>query len=154
MFGKKYKITAKTKRELEKELKLLETTGRQDIASKLDLLRQQPINEEDNPFSELLDDKSYLEKRIAEIKEILHNCEIVDSKAKHKMVEVGSKVKVGFESFEDEYTIVSSIEADPLNKKISDESPVGKALLNARVGNTITVKIGPVSKQYRILKIS
>ncbi len=154
MFGKKYKVTAKTKKELEKELKLLETKGRQDIASKLDFLRQQPVNEEDNPFSELLDDKNYLEKRISEIKEILHNSVVVDSKAKHKKVEVGSKVKVGFETFEDEYTIVSSIEADPLNKKISDESPVGKALLNARVGDSVDVKIGSVAKTYRILKIS
>lgn len=154
MFGKKYKITAKTKRDLEKELKLLETKGRQDIASKLDLLRQQPINEEDNPFSELLDDKSFLEKRISEIKEILNNSQIIDTKAKHKVVEVGSKVKVGFESFEEEYMIVSSIEADPLNKRVSDESPVGKALLNSRVGDTVEVKIGPVNKKYRILKIT
>ena len=154
MFGKKYKITAKTQKKLEKELKELETKGRQDIAEKLDLLRQQPTNEEDNPFSDLLEDKNYLEKRISEIKEILNNCSIINEKAKHKIVEIGSKVKVGFGSFEEEYMIVSSIEADPLNKKISDESPVGKALLNAREGDSIDVKIGPVNKTYRILKIN
>jgi transcription elongation factor GreA len=154
MFGKKYQITAKTKKNLEKELKELETKGRQDIAEKLDWLRQQPTNEEDNPFTDLLEDKSYLEKRISEIKEILSNCSVIKGNVKHKVVEIGSTVKVGFEGFEDEYLIVSSIEADPLKKRISDESPVGKSLMGAKVGDTVDVKIGAINKKFRILKVN
>lgn len=151
-FGKRYKLTAKKQIELEKELQKLETKGRQDIAEKLDWLRQQPTTEEDNPFSDLLEDKNYLEKRISELKEILGNSEVVKN-AKNDIVDIGSKVTVGFESFEETYTLVSSIEADPLKRMISDESPVGKALMGTKVGDSVEVKVGPVIKVFRIILV-
>lgn len=154
IFGKRYTITARKKKELEQELKKLETVGRKDIADKLDWLRAKATNNEDDPFAQLLDDKNFLEKRILEIKEILSSCSIVDENKKRKSVEVGSKVKVGFEGFEEEYTLVSSIEADPVRKKISDESPVGRSLLGSKEGDSVEVKIGPVNKVFRIIKIS
>lgn len=151
--GKKYQISANTKKKLEKELKDLKTQGRDDIASKLDWLRQQPNSEEGNPFSDILEDKNYLEKRISELKQILKSSKVVDGNKKHNEVEVGSKVTVGFEGFEEEYNIVSSIEADPVNRKISDESPVGKALLGSKLGDDVEVKIGSLVKRYRVLKV-
>jgi transcription elongation factor GreA len=154
IFGKKYKITAQKKTELEKELKSLETVGRKNIADKLDWLRGELNDEEDDPFADLLDDKNYLEKRISELKAILSSCEIVKEGVKSKLVQVGSTVVVGFEGFEEEYHIVSSIEVDPLKKKISDESPVGKALLGKAVGDIFSVNIGPVSKKMRIININ
>lgn len=154
IFGKKYKITSQKKAELEKELHKLETSGRDEIADRLDFIRQQPADEDDYPFVDVLDDKEYLEKRILEIKDILSNSEIIEDESKHEKVEVGSKVKVGFEGFEDEYLIVSSVEADPLSKKISDESPVGQALVGAKVGDTVDVQIGHVQKKFRVLKIT
>ncbi len=154
MILKKYQISAETKKKLEGELKNLETQGRQNIADKLDQLRQIATNEKDEPFSELLEDKAYLEMRILEVKEILKNSKVLAKNAKHKVAEVGSTVKVGFEGFEEIYKIVSSIEADPINKKISDESPVGKALLGHKLGDNAEVKIGNVVKKFRILKIS
>lgn len=154
LFGKKYKITSVKKEELEKELAKLETKGRDEIADRLDFIRNQPTDEDDYPFVDVLDDKEYLEKRILEIKQILANSEIINDKSKHTIVEVGSRVKVGFEGFEDEYMIVSSIEADPLIKKISEESPVGKALLGSKVGDTVDVQIGHVQKKFRVLHIN
>lgn len=154
IFGKKYTITAQKKKELERELKRLETVGRKDIADRLDWLRGRSQNEDDDPFGELLDDKNFLEKRISELKAILSSCRIIEKDAKHKVVEIGSKVKVGFEGFEEEYFIVSSIEADPTKKKISDESPVGTALMGASVGDIVEVRIGPVNKKFRVIKIS
>ncbi|HRI05892.1 MAG TPA: GreA/GreB family elongation factor [Candidatus Dojkabacteria bacterium] len=154
IFGKKYKITSQKKAELEKELHKLETSGRDEIADRLDFIRQQPADEDDYPFVDVLDDKEYLEKRILEIKDILSNSQIIEDESKHDKVEVGSKVKVGFEGFEDEYLIVSSVEADPLSKKISDESPVGQALVGAKVGDTVDVQIGHVQKKFRVLKIT
>lgn len=151
-FGKKYKLTAKKQKELKKELKKLETKGRQDIAEKLDWLRQQPTTEEDNPFSDLLEDKNYLEKRISELKEILGNSEVAKN-AKNNIVDIGSAVTVGFESFEETYIVVSSIEADPLKGKISDESPVGKALMGTKVGDSVKVQVGPVVKEFRIILV-
>lgn len=155
IFGKKYKITAQKKEELEKELKRLETVGRKDIADKLDWLREQVTDSEEeyDPFLDALDDKNYLEKRISEIKTLLANSQVVEH-TNSKEVEVGSRVTVGFEGFEEEYTIVSSIEADPTKKKISDESPVGKSLLGASVGDEVEVRIGSVNKKFRIINIS
>ncbi|MCC7289819.1 GreA/GreB family elongation factor [bacterium] len=154
IFGKKYKITTQKKNELEKELKQLETVGRKNIADKLDWLRGQMVDDEDDPISDALDDKNFLEKRIAELKDILANCSVVEDNKNFKIVEVGCKVKVGFEGFEEEYTIVSSLEADPVKKRISDESPVGKALLGANVGDEVEVNIGAVNKKFRVLKIN
>lgn len=154
LFGKKYTVTAQKKKELEAELKRLETVGRSDIADKLDWLRGQLADEEDDPFAQLLDDKNFLEKRISEIKDILSNCGVVDQNKSHKVVEIGSRVVVGFEGFEESYQIVSSIEADPVKKKISDESPVGKALLGASIGDSVEVRIGSMNKKFRIIKIS
>lgn len=155
IFGKKYKITAQKKDELDKELIRLETVGRRDIADKLDWLREQvnDTEEEYDPFLDALDDKNYLEKRISEIKSILANAQIVEHPST-KEVEVGSVVTVGFEGFEEKYTIVSSIEADPIKKKISDESPVGKSLLGAKVGDIVEVRIGSVNKKFRIININ
>jgi transcription elongation factor GreA len=155
IFGKKYKITAQKKEELEKELIRLETVGRRDIADKLDWLRDQvnDTEEEYDPFLDALDDKNYLEKRISEIKAILINSEVVEH-SNSKEVEVGSTVTVGFEGFEEKYMIVSSIEADPMKKKISDESPVGKSLIGAKVGDDVEVRIGSVNKKFRIININ
>ncbi len=152
--SKRYKISEKKKEELEKELLELETTGREQIASRLDLIRQQPIDEEDYPFADVYEDQESLEQKIFEIKDILKNSEIINNKEKHTKVELGSKVKVSFEKFQEVYTIVSSVEADPLNKMISDDSPIGHALLGAKIGDTIEVKIGNVNKTFRVLKIS
>jgi len=153
MLGKRYQITAGKKKELEKELAELETKGRDEIADKLDLLRSQPESEEDNSFSEVLGDKSFLEKRIIELKEILKSSRIVKKGVKRKEVQVGATVKVGIEGSEVEYMIVATIEADPLASKVSEESPVGKALLGAKVGDTVVAEIGAVKKKFRILKI-
>jgi transcription elongation factor GreA len=152
--GNKIQLTAPKKKELEKELKELESKGRSDIAEKLEWLRRQPTTEDENPFADILEDKNYLEKRISEIQEILSHSVVVKGKKKHTIVEVGSKVKVGFDGSEELYHIVSSVEADPLIKKISDESPVGKALMGKKVGDSADVSVGPVKKRFRILKIS
>lgn len=156
MKAKRYHLSKEKIQELKDELNDLETRGRQDISEKLSWLRQQPNNEEDNPFDELLEDKNFLEKRIFEIHEILMNSdefEDTPEESEKKKVTVGSHVKVGFEHFEEEYVIVSSIEADPLRNKISDESPVGKSLLGASVGDIITVNTGALNRKFRILDI-
>ena len=118
-------------------------------------LRGLQNNHEDHTFSDILEDKRFLEKRINEIKEILSNYEIVNKgkNGKTDVVVIGSVVTVGFESFEEDYTIVSALEANPLEKKISDESPIGKALIDAKVGDNVLVDTGVIKKEFRVLKI-
>ncbi len=153
MPDKVYKLSADKVKELEAELAELETEGRKKIFDSLVWLRDLPNSQEDDTFSDVFEDKRFLEKRIAEIKEILSNVEIIDSKESKDTVEVGSIVRVGFDQYEEEFHIVSAIEADPINKKISDESPVGSALLGKSEGDSVEVDTGLVKKKYRILEI-
>lgn len=148
----KYLLTKDKINELQLELQELETKGRQSIADSLNWLRDLPNSQADEEFSELLDSKRYLEKRITELKDILANYEVV-TKVLKGVVYVGSTVKVGFEGYEEKFLIVSAIEADPLNNKISDESPVGKALLGSRVGDKVLVDMGGIKKTFRVLGI-
>lgn len=154
MENSKYMLTKSKLEDLQKELASLETKGRQEIADYLDWLRSQPNDLEDVTFSDVLDDKNFLEKRISELKEIINNVEILEGDSREDIVQLGTTVKVGFEGYEEEYTIVSALEADPFNNKISDKSPVGEALIGSKVGDTITVETGPVKKKFRILNIN
>lgn len=154
MSEKEYQLTSEKLEELKKELENLQTKGRKDISDKLNWMRLQPPDEEDSGFSEILDDKSYLEKRIAELKRIISNAEVVEKEPESNVVIVGSSVKVAFEGFEEIYHIVDSLEADPINKKISEISPVGEALLGAAVGDTVVVDTGIIKKKFRILAVN
>lgn len=154
MENKRYRLTEDKVHELEQELAYLEKEGRKEIADSLNSLRELPNNLEDVTFSDVLEDKRYLEKRILELKEILSNFELVTESKSANIVEVGSNVKVGFEGYEQNYFIVSALEADPLNNKISDESPVGRALLGSKVGDRVVVDTGIVKKSFRVLDIN
>lgn len=153
MAEKKYLLSSQKVEELKNELVLLETKGREKIADSLDWLRSLPNDQEDTTFSDIFEDQRYLEKRINEIKTILSDYEIVENHGEVDIVEVGSQVKVSFGKNEEVYLIVSALEADPLDNKISNESPVGKALIGHKEGDVVKVDIGLVSKEYRILEI-
>lgn len=152
--GQKFQLTQKKVKELEKELSELETKGRKEIADRLDWLRSLPNAREDTTFSEVLDDKDYLESRINEIKNILANYEISDENKQANVIGVGSEVEVAFEGYKATYQIVSPLEADPLNNKISNESPVGAALLGAKAGDDVYANTGVSLKKFRVLKVS
>jgi transcription elongation factor GreA len=139
--------------ELRAELKELETKGRKEVADNLDWLRGLPNDLDDVTFSDVLEDKSSLEKRISEIKHILNNFKYLEANDDSHSVVIGSTVKVGFEGYEQQYQIVSALEANPLENRISDESPVGKALLGASVGDLVQVSTEVLNKEFRILDI-
>jgi len=154
MPARKYKLTTAKIKELKKELAFLRTKGRSEISSRMEDIQRDIVEELEDPYADITEDLLYLEKRIKEIKDILKNVEEVREVGKNNIVTLGSKVKVGIETFENEYIIVDPIEADPLNGKISIESPVGKALLGARVGDTIEANVVGRKTQLRVLHIS
>lgn len=153
MADKAYRLSAQKVEELKQELEQLETSGRKEIFDSLVWLRDLPSSQEDETFSDLFEDKKYLEKRIAEIHIILNNVEILTGSDSSDKVEIGSTVKVGVDKYEQEFMVVSALEADPINHRISDESPVGKALMGHSVGDVVVVDTGVVKKEYRILSI-
>ena len=128
--------------ELKAELRELRTTGRTDIAEKI---------------KEAKSDQGKLEARIAEIEYMLQHIRIVDEDSlSTETVHVGSKVVIHDEEFDEnlEYRIVGFPQADPINNKISDESPVGKALLGHKIGDMVEAETPTGFAKFKILEIS
>lgn len=149
---KAYQITAAGKLDLEKELEELKAS-RGEIAQRIADARSQGDITENAEYDEALNFQGQLEGRIAEIEEILQNASIIKAKAGDK-VAVGSTVELQSNGKKMQYTIVGSVEADPLEGKISDESPIGKALLGKKVGDSAEIKTPSGAASYKITKIS
>lgn len=150
---KKYYLTKEGVIKIEKELQrlkkekqaLLNGTGPRSF-------RFGEIEAEYFAFREDLD---RVEAKIAELENILENYELIKipPKKEQDKVHLGAKVLVELDGAVDEFKIVGTVEADPANNKISDQSPIGKALLGKRVGEEVEVKTPMVNHICRILKI-
>ena len=142
--AKTIKITDDGLKKLQQELETLKTEGRADIAEKIKVARGYGDLSENSEYDEAKNEQAKLEARIVEIEAMLKNVEIIeDIKGKAKTVIIGVKVKV--EDLEygdiDEYRVVGSTEADSREGKISDESPMGKALLGKKIGDEFDVNV-------------
>lgn len=155
--AKTIKITDEGLKKLEEELETLKTEGRADIAEKIKIARGYGDLSENSEYDEAKNEQAKLEARIVEIEAMLKNVEIIeDIKGKAKTVVIGVKVKVMDEEFgeEEEYRVVGSTEANSREGKISDESPMGKALLGKKIGDEVTVEAPGGEFKVKILEIS
>lgn len=155
--AKTIKITDEGLKKLEEELENLKTVGRADIAEKIRVARGYGDLSENSEYDEAKNEQAKLEARIVEIEAMLKNVEIIeDIKGKAKTVVIGVKVKVIDEEFgeEEEYRVVGSTEANSREGKISDESPMGKALLGKKIGDVVTVEAPAGEFKVKILEIS
>lgn len=155
--AKVIKITDDGLKKLEEELEYLKTEGRADIAEKIKVACGYGDLSENSEYDEAKNEQAKIEARIVEIEAMLKNVEIIeDVKGNTKSVIVGVKVKVLDEEYGDEceYRVVGSTEADPRNGKISDESPVGKALLGKKIGEEVIVEAPGGEFKLKILGIS
>ncbi len=139
MAAKTFTMTAAGKAELEAELEQLRTEGRIDIAEKLKVARSYGDLSENSEYDEAKSEQAKIEARIQELEYQLENAVIIDSVAGDH-VSMGSKVTVVRDGKEFVYEIVGFSQSDPSNGKISDESPVGKALMGASIGEKVTVE--------------
>ena len=113
-------------------------------------------SEEPNPeYLAFQEDMSLLDARLAEYENILQNTELIKRPQgeKQKEVGIGATVILEMDGENDEFTIVGTLEADPSQKKISHDSPLGKGLLGAKVGDFVKVKASVVNHDCKILKI-
>jgi transcription elongation factor GreA len=155
--SKAIKITEAGLEKLKEELETLKTQGRADIAEKIKVARGYGDLSENSEYDEAKNEQAKIEARIIEIEAMLKNVEIIsDIKGNAKTIIVGVKVKLYDEEFDEEveYHIVGSTESDPMNFKISDESPVGRALIGHKVGDEIVVEAPGGEVKYKILGIS
>lgn len=155
--GKKYVITYSGVKKLEEELQYLKTTKRKEVTEKIKLALSFGDLSENSEYDEAKNDQAFLEGKIAQIENMLKNAVIIDeSELNNDIVSVGSKVKVMDYEFDEEvlFSIVGSAEADPMENKISNESPVGSALIGKKVGDVIEVQVPDGVNKYKILDIT
>ncbi len=155
--AKTFKVTEDGLKKLQDELEKLKTVGRSEIAEKIKVARGYGDLSENSEYDEAKNEQAKIEARIVEIEAMLKNVEIIAGiKGAAKTVMVGTKVKVHDLELDEEFTykIVGSTEANPMEEKISDESPVGKALLGKKVGDEVVVEAPAGEIKLKILKIS
>ena len=154
--AKIYKFTDEDLKKLQDELENLKTNGRKDIAERIKIARGYGDLSENSEYDDAKNEQAKIEARILELEMMLKNYEIIseDDIALDK-VAVGVKVKIFDTDLEEEFTysIVGSAEADPMNNKISDESPVGKALLGHSVNEDVEVDLDGDKVILKILSI-
>lgn len=154
--AKVIKLTPDGLKKIQDELEMLKTQGRADIAEKIKVARGYGDLSENSEYDEAKNEQAKIEARIVEIEAMLKNVEIIeDIKGKAKCVVIGVKVKVLDEEYgdESEYRVVGSTEADPRNGKISDDSPVGRALLGKKVGDEVIVEAPGGEFKLKIVEI-
>lgn len=150
---KAYQITAAGKADLEKELLELKSR-RTEVAQKIADARDYGDLSENAEYTEARNEQGQLEGRIAEIEDILQNATIITTKSNSK-VQVGNTVTLKTASGKKVvYTLVGSVEADPLEGKISDESPIGQALLGKKVADTLTINTPSGEASYEVVSIA
>lgn len=155
--AKAIKLTDEGLKKLQDELEYLKTEGRTEIAEKIKVARGYGDLSENSEYDEAKNEQAKIEARIVEIEAMLKNVEIIaEAKGKPKSVGVGATVKVLDVEFDEEmeFKIVGSAEADPDNGKVSDESPVGKALLGAKVGDLVKAEAPAGEVDFKVLSIS
>ncbi len=156
MEEKKNLLTYAGLKALEEELHDLKVVKRKEVAGKIKEAREQGDLSENAEYDAAKDEQRDIEARIEEIEKILKNAEVVvEDEVDLEKINVGCTVKLYDIEFEEEmeYKIVGSSEANSLQGKISNESPVGKALMGKKVGDLVEVETQAGIIQYRVLEI-
>lgn len=148
-------LTKEGFKQYEEELEYLKTVRRQEIAEQIKIARGFGDLSENADYDEAKNEQAQVEARILVLENMLENAKIIEeSKIKKDVVSAGSTIILKDpNNYEFEYTIVGSAEADPLKGRISNESPVGKACLGAKVGDTISVEAPGGMIEYKLESI-
>ena len=147
-------LTAEGKIKLETELVELKGPRREDLAKRLRAAIQMGDLSENADYHKAKEDQGFLEGRIQEIEFILRKAVIIEKSASKDTISVGSHITIQEEGTEPEtYHVVGAKEADPRHGKISNESPIGRASMDRRVGETIEVDTPGGKIKFKILKI-
>ncbi|MFR6448806.1 MAG: transcription elongation factor GreA [Peptoniphilus grossensis] len=142
---------------IENEIEYLKTVRRKEVSERIKVALGYGDLSENSEYDEAKNEQAQVEERIAKLEMMVRNAKIIDEKDLNTdVVNIGSNVKVReLESMEeDEYTIVGSAEADPLEGKISNESPVGSRLIGNRVGDVVEVEVPDGIIKYEICGIT
>lgn len=151
----KFKMSQERLNEIREELFYLETVREKEVSELIKEARSFGDLSENSEYDEAKTEQGKLYSKIAELKNILENAEVIETKETANIISLGSKVKV--ESLDDgaseEYLVVGSQEANPAQGRISDESPFGRALMGRTAGESVTVAAPSGELKFKIVAI-
>lgn len=146
-------LTADGYKTLQAEYSDLVNEKRHSVAQRIQKAREYGDLSENAEYAEAKDEQSFIEGRILELEQILSNVTVIENSGQKDIVQIGSKVTVHLNGKDVLFSIVGAQEANPMEKKISHESPLGQALLGKKIGSVVEVD-APVGKlNYKILSI-
>ena len=149
-------LTAEGLKKLEEELAHFKSVRRIEVAQRIKTAIEYGDISENSEYDDAKNEQAFIEGHIIELENKINTAKIIDEKTRTSAVSVGSKVKLLDTAYNEEieYVIVGSSEADPFNNRISNESPVGSAILGKKQGDSVEVNTpdGPVT--FKILSIS
>lgn len=147
-------LTREGQQKLQEELDYLRTVKRQEVATRLHEAMEGGELIEDAEYEAAKNEQAFVEGRIQELEILLANARVIDESNNGDVVQVGSKVTIQEDQNEPEiYTIVGPAEANPRNGRISNESPLGRALMEHRAGDTVHVDAPGGSFVVRVVKV-
>ncbi len=155
--SRQFTVSSEGLKKLQEELEYLKTTKRREVAEAIKVARAFGDLSENSEYDEAKNEQGTVEQRIADIEEMLKNIKVIyDHDVKTDTVSVGTKVKVYDETYEEEveYTLVGSNETNPMEFKISEESPIGRALIGAAVGEVVKAETPGGEVSLKVLEIS
>ncbi len=157
MANKKVILTDEGLKKLEKELEQLKTVKRKEVAEKIKVALSFGDLSENSEYDEAKNEQAMVEARIMQLDSLLKNVKVLDeSQLNTESINIGCKIllKDIEENAEVNYHLVGSTETDPINGRISDESPVGKALLTHKVGDIVEIETPGGISSFEVLNIS
>ena len=157
MAAKQIMLTAEDVKKYEEELEFLKTEKRKEIAEKIKVARSYGDLSENSEYDDAKNEQAFIEGRIQTLEATIHKAKVIeDENISSGVINIGSYVTVRDVEFDDveEYRIVGTSEADPMQNKISNESPLGAALLGKRQGQTIKVEAPVGTLEYEVISVS
>lgn len=151
----KFKMSKERLDEIREELHYLETVREKEVSELIKEARSFGDLSENSEYDEAKTEQGKLYSKIAELKNILENSEVIETSENTKQIGLGSRVRVKSleDGVEEEYQIVGSQEADPMHGRISDDSPFGRGLVGHAVGQTVTVEAPVGELKFKIIGI-
>jgi len=147
-----YKLTKEGLEKIKEELNERLTTIRREIADRIDYARRMGDLSENSAYKAALEDRTLNEKVIKDLEDMISRAQIIE-KPKHGEVSLGSKVTVNVAGKEMIYEVVGALEADPMGGRISNESPIGAALMGKKTGEEVLITLPSGERTFRVVKV-
>lgn len=138
---------------LEKELEHLQTVRRQEVAARIHQAKELASTQNNAEYEDAKNEQAFVEGRIQTLEAMIKNAQLIDENTSTDHVQIGSTVKVEGDDGAQTFLIVGSAEARPAEGRISNESPVGRALLGKRKGEKVVVRVPAGDFAYKIVDI-